>query len=64
QDGVEYALAQTTTGLQLVVLADPAAPRAPSPVSRPRTGTTTREPGLPRENRDYHAGTGTTTRKS
>ena len=30
QQGVEYALAQTTTGLQLVVLADPAAPRAPS----------------------------------
>ncbi|MDP2993793.1 MAG: hypothetical protein Q8N46_01585 [Anaerolineales bacterium] len=36
----------------------------PCPVSRPRTGTTPREPGLPRpvlepglprENRDYHA---------
>ena len=27
---------------------------APCPVSRPRTGTTTREPGLPRGNRDYH----------
>ena len=32
---------------------------APYPVPRARTGTTSREPGLPRENRDYLAGTGT-----
>ena len=55
QDGVEYALAQTTTELQLVVLADPAAPRA---------GTGTTSPRAPSGNRDYLAGTGTTTRKS
>ena len=29
----------------------------PCPVSRARTGTTPREPGLPRGNRDYHVGT-------
>jgi len=33
-------------------------PRAPSPVSRPGTGTTTREPGLPRGDRDYSAPSG------
>ncbi|MCX6036738.1 MAG: tagaturonate epimerase family protein [Chloroflexi bacterium] len=41
QDGVEYALAQTTTGLQLVILADPAAPRAGTGTTSPRAGTGT-----------------------
>jgi len=36
--------------------------RAPSPVPRAGTGATTLEPGLTRGNRDYDAGTGTTTR--
>ncbi|MCX6038106.1 MAG: hypothetical protein NTW99_09495, partial [Chloroflexi bacterium] len=41
-------------------------PAPPRPVPRDRTGTNREirddmlEPGLPRENRDYHAGTGTT----